>query len=90
MDIAAPMEGVIQDSLPIGCTPVTDMYDLVVFPGQDVLYELQDVVVWVRLRSGRYYGKPLITEYGRHSVTYEQLQPFIEKGMCWKSKRQLD
>lgn len=79
--------GVVVDTLPADTVIVKDFYDFIIFPGNDVLYELQNVTVWVMLKNGKYYGKDILNEYNKPNMGYESLEPFIKDGKCWIQKK---
>lgn len=79
--------GRVADTLPQDVMAVRDFYDFIIFPGNDVLYELQNVTVWVMLKNGSYYGKDVLNDCGKPNMDYESLEPFIKEGKCWIQKK---
>jgi hypothetical protein len=84
-----PERGDIVDVLPEECTLVRDFYDLIQFPGDNVIYSVLNVKVWVELPTGKFYGKPTINSEGGLGLKWEQIEKFVKAGKCWKQESQI-
>ena len=83
-----PERGDTVVSLPENVEPVKTFYDLIKFPGDNVIYSVLDVKVWVQLHNGKYYGKRTINSEGELGLRWENIEKFVMDGKCWKEKSQ--
>ena len=83
-----PERGDTVVSLPENVEPVKTFYDLIKFPGDNVIYSVLDVKVWVQLPNGEYYGKRIYNSEGELGLRWENIEKFVREGKCWKEKSQ--
>jgi hypothetical protein len=83
-----PERGEWVATLPETVYQVKTFYDLIKFPGDNVIYSVLDLKIWVQVPSGKYYGKNIFNSEGDIGLMWENIEKFVLDGKCWKEKSQ--
>ena len=75
-------------TLPETVEEVKTLYDIIQFPGDNVIYSVLDLKIWVQLPNGEYYGKRIYNSEGGYGLRWENIEKFVMEGKCWKEKSQ--